>query len=70
MDALTPAEIFSLRRAEQLVALDDLRTAQEARLAPPPIDLHAYRRRQRRIEPVVSLAAFDAHAAAVVETAR
>jgi len=28
MDALTPAEIFSLRRAEQLVALSDLRAAQ------------------------------------------
>jgi len=28
MDALTPAEVFSLRRAEQLVALSDLRAAQ------------------------------------------
>jgi hypothetical protein len=32
MDALTPAEIFALRRAEQFVALDDLRIAQLARL--------------------------------------
>jgi hypothetical protein len=70
MDALTPAEIFSLRRAEQLVALDDLRTAQEARLAPPPIDLGIYRRQRRRVEPVVSLAAIDAYAGVVVETAR
>jgi len=32
MDALTPAEVFSLRRAEQLVALGDLREAQLRRV--------------------------------------
>lgn len=73
MDALTPAEIFALRRSEQLVALDDLRRVQQLRIAPVVRveDRFAHTAPARRGRRTAVPSIFPAESVgAVVETAR